>query len=73
MLDRITDALLMAGPLGILSAVLLFIVGTLGLVIRSLFKLYLQAQEARVAQASKAQEVAERAVAVIEAMHRPRR
>lgn len=50
MIDKLTDTLVNAGPLGILCAVLLVLIAALSKVVIELFRMYADAQESRIKQ-----------------------
>ena len=66
MLDKFVDTLVNAGPLGILCAILMAAFAVAAKTITTLFKLYQDAQEKRIAEALKAQDITQQQIAIIQ-------
>jgi histidinol-phosphate/aromatic aminotransferase/cobyric acid decarboxylase-like protein len=66
MIDKFVDTLVASGPLGILCAILIAAFSVAAKTIAVLFKLYQDAQEKRIAEALKAQEITQQQIAIIQ-------
>lgn len=67
-MDHLIDVLTNSGPLGILCAVLLFMNGAQGLIIRTLFGLYREAQEKRIVENRETAAMLERLSPLVDAL-----